>query len=154
MSAIDTAKEIARIAVTSGLSSEIIELFKKKIALLTEQIMTLEREKSNLVSENTNLKEKIKNLEQQLASLNPQSGGLDQVSFKFLKLLFEHDDLSIEEVAGSLGISKGMAEYHRDLLSQADMIQQTRIGIETSLGFTPAAYGLLPKGREYVVKNS
>lgn len=147
MSAIDTAKEIARIAVTLGLSSEIIDLLEKKIVLLTEQITTLE-------SENTNLKKKVQNLEQQLASLSPQPGGLDQVSFKFLKLLFEHDDLSIEEVAASLGISKGMAEYHRDLLSQADMIEQTRIGIETSFGFTPAAYGLLPKGREYVVKNS
>ena len=147
MSAIDTAKEITRIVVTSGLSSEIIELLEKKISLLTEQIATLE-------SENANLKKEIKDLEQQLASLSPQLGGLDQVSLKFLKLLFEHDKLSIEDVAASLGISKGMAEYHRDLLSQADMIQQTRIGIKTSLGFTPAAYGLLPKGREYVVKNS
>ena len=147
MSAIDTAKEIARIAVTSGLSNEIIELLEKKISLLTEQITALE-------TENTNLRKKAQNLEKQLASLSPQPGGLDQVSFKFLKLLFEHDELSIEDVVASLGISKGMAEYHRDLLSQADMIQQTRIGIETSFGFTPAAYGILPKGRQYVVKNS
>jgi hypothetical protein len=34
MSAIDTAKEIARITVTSGLSKEIIELLEKKTALL------------------------------------------------------------------------------------------------------------------------
>jgi predicted nuclease with TOPRIM domain len=147
MSAIDTAKEIARITVTSGLSKEIIELLEKKISLLTEQITTLE-------SENTNLRKKAQNLEKQLASLSPQPGGLDQVSFTFLKLLFEHDELSMEDMAASLGISKGMAEYHRDLLSQADMIQQTRIGIETSFEFTPAAYGILPKGREYVVKNS
>jgi septal ring factor EnvC (AmiA/AmiB activator) len=147
MSAIDTAKEIARITVTSGLSKEIIDLLEKKISLLTEQIATLE-------SENTNLKKKVQEREKQLASLSPQPGGLDQVSFKFLKLLFEHDELSIEEVAASLEISKGIAEYHRDLLSQANMIQRTRIGIKTSFGFTPAAYGLLPKGREYVVKNS
>lgn len=147
MSAIDTAKEIAKIAVTSGLSGEIINFLEKKIVLLAEQITMLE-------SENTSLKKKVQSLERQLASLSPPPGGIDQVSFKFLKLLFEHGDLSLEELAASLGISKGMAEYHRDLLSQADMIQQTRIGIETISGFTPAAYGLLPKGREYVVKNS
>lgn len=147
MSAIDTAKEITRIVVTSGLSSEIIELLEKKIALLTEQIATLE-------SENANLKKRIKDLEQQLASLSPQPGGLDQVSFNFLKLLFEHDELSIEAVAASLGISKGMAQYHCDLLSQAEMIHQTRIGYESDFSSSPAAYGILPKGRQYVVKSS
>lgn len=154
MSAIDTAKEIARIAVTSGLSKDIIELLEKKISLLTEQITMLEREKSILGSENANLKKKIKDCEQQLASFSPQPSGLDQVSFNFLKLLFEHDELSIEAVAASLGISKGMAEYHCDLLSQAEMIQQTRIGYESDFGSSPAAYGILPKGRQYVVKNS
>jgi DNA-binding MarR family transcriptional regulator len=154
MSAIDTAKEIARIAVTSGLSNEIIELLEKKISLLTEQIATLEREKSSLVSDNTNLQKKIEDLEQQLASLSPQSSGLDQVSLKFLKLLFDRDELSVEDVAASLGISKGLAEYHCDILSKANMIKPIRIGVEDFLGSSPATYGLLPKGREYVIKNS
>ena len=147
MSAIDTAKEIARIAVTSGLSSEIIELLEKKGVLLTEQVAVLERE-------NRQVKAKVKELEQQLADLGPASGGLDKVSLDFLKLLFERDELSTEAIAASLGISKGMAEYHRDLLSQADMIQQTRIGVESDFGSSPAAYGILPKGQQYVVKNS
>ncbi|MGH7827302.1 MAG: hypothetical protein ACREQ7_19255 [Candidatus Binatia bacterium] len=147
MSAIDTAKEIARITVTSGLSKEIIELLEKKISLLTEQVTTLE-------SENTNLKKKVDTLEKQLAGLKSQPEQLDETSFKFLKLLFEHDELSTEDIAAFLGISKGMAEYHRDLLDKVGMIQQTRIGVETSFGSTPAAYGILPKGREYVVKNS
>ena len=147
MSAIDTAKEIARITVTSGLSKDIIELLEKKVSLLTEQVTTLE-------AENANLKKKVDNLEKQLAGLKSQPGVLDEISFKFLKLLFAHDELSIEDVAASLGISKGMTEYHRDLLSQANMIHQTRVGVIASFGPTAAAYGILPKGREYVVKNS
>jgi hypothetical protein len=93
-------------------------------------------------------------LESNLQALKSQPGVLDEISFKFLNLLFDHDELSTEEVAASLGISKGMAEYHRDLLSQANMIQQTRVGVITSFESTPTAYGILPKGREYVVKNS
>jgi len=147
MSAIDTAKEIARIAVTAGLSSEIIELLEKKGVLLTEQIAILERE-------NARLKAKVKELEQKLADLSPQPSGLDKVSLDFLKLLFDHDELSIERSAAALNISKGMTEYHCDLLSQTDMIQQTRFGYESDFGSSPATYALLPKGREYVVKNS
>jgi len=147
MSAIDTAKEIAKIAITSGLSREIIELLEKKIVLLTEQVAALE-------SENANLKTKVKELEQKLADLSPLPGGLDKVSLNFLKLLFEHDELSIEAIAASLKISKGMAQYHCDLLSEAEMIQQTRIGYESDFGSSPGAYGILLKGREYVVKHS
>jgi len=147
MSAIDTAKEIARIAVTAGLSSEIIELLEKKGVLLTEQVAVLERE-------NAQLKAKVKELEQKLADLSPTPGGLDKVSLDFLKLLFERDDLSTETIATSLGISKGMAQYHCDLLSEAEMIQQTRIGYESDFGSSPSAYGILLKGRQYVIKNS
>lgn len=154
MSAIATAKEIAKIAVTAGLSSEIIDLLEKKSVLLTEQVALLEREKSELISENANFKAKIKELEQKLADLSPPPGGFDKVSLDFLKLLFEHDELSIEAIAASLKISKGMAQYHCDLLSEAEMIQQTRIGYESDLGSSPGVYGILLKGREYVVKNS
>jgi response regulator of citrate/malate metabolism len=115
--------------------------------LLTEQVAALE-------SENANLKEKIKNLEQKLANLAPQPGGLDKVSLDFLKLLFEHDELSIEAIAASLKISKGIAQYHCDLLSEAGLIQQTRFGYESEFGSSPATYGILLKGRQYVVKNS
>ena len=48
MSAIDTAKEIARIASTASLGKDVIELLEKKVGLLAEQITTLETENANL----------------------------------------------------------------------------------------------------------
>jgi len=44
MSAIDTAKEIGRIASTATLGKDVIDLFEKKVALLAEQVTTLETE--------------------------------------------------------------------------------------------------------------
>jgi len=133
MSAIDTAKEIARIAVTSGLSSEIIELLEKKITLLTEQIATLE-------SENTNLKKKVENLEQQLASLNPQPGGLDQVSFKFLKLLFEHDELSITAVQNNRQRSQEALKFLMFWTSLASLrVEVSPSAVQLTQRPTPAA---------------
>ena len=82
MSAIDTAKEIARIAVTAGLSSEIIGLLEKKGVLLTEQVAVLEREKFELTAENTNLKKKVKDLEQKLTDLAHRQAD----SIKFLSI--------------------------------------------------------------------
>ncbi len=106
MSAIDTAKEIARIASTASLGKDVIELLEKKVGLLAEQITTLETEKANL-------KQKVANLDQQFAG----------DAIRFLKLLFEHDKgLTISQIAGSLGISKGMAEYHHDVLLDAEMV--------------------------------
>lgn len=115
MSALDTAKEIARITVTSGLSTEIITLLEKKIALLTEQITTLE-------SENANLKDKADHLERELEHLRPKTD-LDEQTVGFLKLMFDDDQITVSQIADMLKISKGMAEYHRDILVKAEMIR-------------------------------
>ena len=115
MSAIDTAKEIARIASTASLGKDVIELLEKKVGLLAEQIKTLETEKANL-------KQNVANLDQQFAGARPKSE-LHPDAIRFLKLLFEHDKgLTISQIAGSLGISKGMAEYHHDVLLDAEMV--------------------------------
>jgi hypothetical protein len=115
MSAIDTAKEIARIASTATLGKDVIDLLEKKVTLLAEQVTTLE-------TENTNLKQKVANLEQQRAGAPPK-GELHPDAIRFLKLLFKHDrGLTVSQIAGALGISKGMAEYHHDVLLDAEMI--------------------------------
>src|SRR5437868_15002872 len=102
MSAIDTAKEIARIASTASLGKDVIELLEKKVGLLAEQITTLE-------TENANLKQKGANLHQQFAGARPKSE-LHPDAIRLQKMVLEHDKgLTISKIAGSLGISKGGA---------------------------------------------
>jgi predicted ArsR family transcriptional regulator len=67
----------------------------------------------------------------------------------FLKLLFEHEGLSIEAIAKALGISEGMTRYHADVLSASGMI--TTMGFDVGWPGLPK-HRLLPKGREYVVE--
>jgi septal ring factor EnvC (AmiA/AmiB activator) len=139
--ALHTAKEIAKIAVTSGLSTEIIGLLEKKIALLTEQITTLE-------TENTNLKQKVRDIEQQLDRLRPKDD-LDPQAVKFLQILASYPGLGIGKIANFLGVREVRAEYHRDNLMAAEMIGYhgpiVEIGSET--------YALRSKGREYLAKH-
>jgi len=144
MSALDTAKEIGRIAATATLGKDIIDLLEKKVALLTEQITALE-------TENANLKQKVANLEQELTSLRPKQGGLDEDAEKILKFLFDHRKVvySIEQIAGSIGIDAGVADYHGDVLLKAHMI-----GSPGGIVYAGREmYTLLARGREYVVKN-
>lgn len=68
MSALDTAKDIARIASTAGLGKDVIDLLEKKAALLTEEIASLRAKVSRLETENTDLR-------QQLQRAQPQSDG-------------------------------------------------------------------------------
>jgi FtsZ-binding cell division protein ZapB len=138
MSAIDTAKEIAKIAVTSGLSTEIIGLLEKKVTLLTEQVTTLE-------TENKNLKAKLYDLEKELDRLKPKQDLADE-AVKALRLFFD-GDRTVTQVSQYFGMTHGMAEYHCGVLEQHGMIQfpmAIMIGGETELCITQ-------KGREYLV---
>src|SRR5437764_13620478 len=102
MSAIDTAKEIARIASTATLGKDVIDLLEKKVTLLRDQVTTLE-------TQNTDLKRKVANLGQQLAGVPPK-GELHPDAVRLLKLLFEHDGgVTVSAVAGELGISMELA---------------------------------------------
>jgi predicted nuclease with TOPRIM domain len=148
MGALDTAKEIAKIAVTSGLSTEIIGLLEKKITLLTEQVTALEQEKSVFETENSNLKKKIENLEQQLERLRPKDD-LHPDAIGFLKLLFVHSNLGIPGIMASLGITKGMAEYHRDNLLKAKMIARPNFGVAGQ----QTKYHIRAEGRAYLVEH-
>ena len=142
MSAIDTAKEIARIASTATLGKDVIDLLEKKVTLLTEQVTTLE-------TQNTDLKQKVTNLGQQLAGVPPK-GELHPDAVRLLKLLFEHDGgLTVSEVAGALGISKGMAQYHYDVLLDAEMVDLRLI---TLMG-DKLTLLLKPTGRAYLVEH-
>ena len=142
MSAIDTAKEIARIASTASLGKDIIDLLEKKVGLLAEQITTLE-------TENANLKQKVANFDQQFAGARPK-GELHPAAIRFLKLLFEHDTgLTVSQIAYLLGTSEGMTEYHHDVLLDAEMVG---LSVRTPKGST-LIVSLEAKGRAYLVEH-
>jgi len=142
MSAIDTAKEIARIASTASLGKDVIDLFEKRVALLAEQVTTLE-------TENANLKQKAADFEQQLAGVRPK-GKLHPDAIRFLKLLFENGGLTISQIAGSIGISKGMVEYHHDVLLDLEMVGLQVVTLKGSV----LTVFLKAKGRAYLVEHS
>jgi predicted nuclease with TOPRIM domain len=138
MSALDTAKEIGRMAATATLSKDVIDLFEKKVALLTEQVASLE-------SENMNLKKKVENLEQELERLRPKGDRLADGAEKILKFLFdrEGEDFSPERLAQEFGMKLGVAQHYCDVLFNAEMV---------SLGQYLSSYYIVTDGRAYVVK--
>jgi len=73
MSALETVKELGRMATTATLTKDVIDLFSKKVDLLEKQVAALEQENSSLKGENSNLKSKIGELEQQLESSRPKA---------------------------------------------------------------------------------
>lgn len=147
MSALDTAKEIGRIASTASLGKDVIDLLEKKVALLTEQITSLTENLALSESENLNLRQKVYDLEQEIDRLRPKDD-LQPDTVRFLKLLFEQGPLGLREIADALAISFGIAEYHRDVLNKAKMI----CFIGGVFGGAREGYKLMPTGREYLVK--
>ena len=144
--------------------------FKEHLELLREQISILEKENSAFKSENAILKGKEDTIESKLNKatkeierLNevikiPKKDGakphLDAVTEKVLKLLFDKSrDMSIDEVAGALSMDIGTAQYHFDLLSENNLIIQTRIAFTSpEVHETAPLFELTLSGREYVVK--
>jgi len=116
--------------------------------LLADQITTLEHEKSALQTENAKLRKKVEKLEQQLDRGRPK-GELDDDTVEVLKLLFEHDGLTVSQVAGDLNMPHGMAEYHCGALRSAGMIGFPFL--RTFGSENPNC--MLQKGRAYLVKN-
>jgi len=145
MSALDTVKELGRMATTATLTKDVIDLFNQKVELLEKQVATLEQENTALKTQNSNLKAKLYDLEQELTRLKPKDD-LDTQALQFLQILARQSGLRIEQIAGYLRVSKVRAEYHRDKLKGAGLIGYhggvVVIGAEE--------YELRSKGREYL----
>jgi hypothetical protein len=121
---------------------------KEKVSLRAEQITTLEHEKSVLQTENAKLRKKVKHLEQQLDGVKPK-GELADDTIEVLKLLFEHDGLTVSQVARDLNMPQGLVEYHCGALRSAEMISFPFL--RTFGSENPNC--MLQKGRAYLVKN-
>src|SRR5437868_2086557 len=98
MSALDTVKELGRMATTATLTKDVIDLFSKKVALLEKQVATLEQENAALKTEKSNFEKKVTELEQQLGRLRPKDD-LQADAIRFLKLLFDHGALTTTRIA-------------------------------------------------------
>lgn len=154
MSALDTAKEIIRIANTSTLSKDVIDLMERKLALLTDEVSTLNRKLSDantriagLETENTKLKA--------LAQPRKSADELPKATADVLRFLFDlGDDFSIEDIARQFQFKMSVAEYHFDILAGRKFVIQTRVGMQTYGGSSPAMFGLTSTGRAYVMQHS
>ncbi len=147
MSALDTVKELGRMATTATLTNDVIDLFSQKVELLEKQVATLEQENAALKTENANLKAKLYDLEQELNRVKPKRDLADD-TIKVLRFLFDQD-LTVSHVACALGVSNGMAEYHCGVLNQRGMISLPML---MALG-AESAYYITQTGRDYLVKN-
>jgi len=109
-------------------------------SLLNQQLAALKSSKENTDPQT---------LEQQLTGVRPKCE-LHPDAIRFLKLLFKHDrGLTISQIAGSLGISKGMAEYHHDVLLDAEMV-----GLPVIMPMrSELTVFLKAKGRAYLVEH-
>ena len=146
--------------------------FKEHLELLREQISILEKENSALKSENAILKGKEDTTESKLNKATTEieqlnefikvrkkdgkKPRLDAVTEKVLKLFFDTgQELSVNQVAGKLSINISTAQYHFDLLSEANLIVQTTTGDKSSwiAESTPTLFELSYSGRKYVIEN-
>jgi DNA-binding MarR family transcriptional regulator len=146
-------------------------ILKERLELLKDQISILEKENDAVKSENATLKTKASAIESQLnmareeiERLNQVIVGLkedhakihlDAVTEKVLKVFFDAGrELSVNEIAATLSIDISTAQYHFDVLSEKDLIQQTRVGFVSPRAPKSAPqFSLTPSGREYVIKN-
>src|SRR5438552_205582 len=100
MSALDTVRELGRMATTATHTKDVIDLFKEQVVLLEKQIATLEQENTTLKTENANLKAKLYDLEQELSRMKPKQDLADD-TIKALRLFFDHD-LTASQIANAL----------------------------------------------------
>ncbi len=147
-------------------------ILKERLELLRDQMSALEKENGVLKSENAILKGKQNETESQLNKAikeierlnqiierfkkDDTKAHLDAVTEKILRLFFDAGrEMSINGVAAALSMDISTAQYHFDLLLEADLIIQTNPGFVSSWAreSRPDLFGLTPLGRKYVIEN-
>ncbi len=146
-------------------------IFKKRLNLLRGQISALDNRNGALKSDNAVLKGRRKAIESQLRKATKQVERLDQliqglerqeartrldpVTEKVLKMFFyRRRELSVREVAATLSIDVRTVRYHFALLSENNLIEQTKAGFVSLQGSRrDPHFRLTSSGRKYVVKD-
>ena len=139
-------------------------ILRERIALANDKHAALERKATTLEAENGELRTQLKvalayqeQLRTELNSLkesiaNASSAGsssrLEELREKILALLATNDGATDQQIAGVLGVSQPVAEFHLQELPPAQMIRCTlRVGQRV----TP--WHLSQEGRRYLVVN-
>jgi len=146
--------EIERLITEHGSAG----ILRERLELAKEQHAALEKKISELMAENKTLRQKVEQfqkenekLKQLVESHTNGPSNFDDNTHKILKAFFNHsDDISLDEVAASVGIDKAMAMYYFDLIREAGFIIQTRAEYSD---LAPAKYSITAKGRKYIVEN-
>src|SRR5438876_10123240 len=103
MSALDTAKEVVRMASTAGLAKDVIDLMEKKLALLTEEVSVLTAKVSKLEIENGQLRAQLHHSPQVARADIPD---IDQTILLTLSVV---KSMSAEEIAKRLQFGQHVA---------------------------------------------
>jgi regulator of replication initiation timing len=148
MSAIDTAKDVVRIASTAGLAKDVIDLMEKKIALLTGEIddltlknTALSKRTSSLVIENSQLRAQLG---------NPQPVVLDDACTKMLQAVANATgDITKQDLFEQLGLPLAKGDHLFDQLSEHAFIEQRGMNLMTG-----GRYGATKKGRDYLSRKN
>jgi hypothetical protein len=127
---------------SSGLN---LGTIRNRLLVLREQAEAIEAELQKAQA-------RIKELEAhpQSQDRGDEYSGLEEGAKKILQLLFNAGGrLSIEQMAGTLGLTESMAQYHADGLMHSQ-------GMIEVVAWTPAGtmFMLTAKGRAYVVRNN
>ncbi len=137
----------------AGVKKDIIDLQEKQVAIFRDEVAVLTRKLEVSESETADLQKKVADLEQELERAKPKTGGLDETSVKVLQVLARHEELTTSQIASWLNIPKIKAEYHRDILWQAKMIQPFGTAVDEIGESGDMVWGLIDKGRAYLVEN-
>ena len=132
--------------IGSGLSESTI---RGRLTNIHEEAQALEEQFKRVTTEIGHSKTRIRELEAELQQQerSSESSRFEETAEQILVLYFNSERITLEQVAHRLGIKPGVAQYHADKLTAADMLQ---LGAITPAG---AMYVLTPHGRAYVVEN-
>jgi hypothetical protein len=90
------------------------------------------------------------NLKPQPQHVQPAGSGFKEDTLKVMDFFFQHGgELSIEQVASHLRLSKSVTEFHFDELTRRRFLRQSQAAFGNHSGY----YELTSEGRKYVMEN-
>ena len=115
---------------------------RAQLSVIREHVEAVEAELQRLNTQFKELQAKV-----QTQNLSGYQDLLEEGAKQLLIMLFNDEDITLEEMAHRLRIKNNVVQYHADSLVEAGMIELSA-AIPSGV-----IYILTPKGRAYVVRN-